>query len=60
VVPLAGVRVPHEGEHAAAEWFRDGVSELARAPLYNVGERWLFCFSAQQPKPPAVRAAGPG
>jgi hypothetical protein len=25
------VRVPHEGERAAVEWFRDGVTGLARA-----------------------------
>jgi hypothetical protein len=38
-VPLAGVRVPHEGERAAVERFRDGVSKLARASRHNVGER---------------------
>jgi hypothetical protein len=56
-VPLAGVRVPHEGERAAVEWFRDGVSGLARAPL-NIGEWRFFYSSAQQPKAPAAKSTG--
>jgi hypothetical protein len=51
-VPLADVRVPHEGERAAVERFRDGVSELARARRGTTsasGDSFALPNSSQKP-----------